>query len=332
MNVSASYAFRAISWSRHGVFDLFDHDAYGASARFWTYRPKWCQWKPKTNDLELTESPSSLVAPVWSLPRLHYHALLEKGSNGRNKSYVIDDLLKQCLHQGVPMWSMVKVMNERFVQDSTVDQHCDYAFHGREREILNSISGCTAPDDENITESSLDHISGHVSQLFTLGSFNSLFYIDLDWWLQLLSACPDDAGFCTCGRGMVSIFAISSMLINIRHFIQSVRPIIWVCRACSWIGMTACFSRTTVHYLHEGRTVGTGCLFAVTSSRNRTHGVRSRWSSSLVGISHSSAKVDWCKLLCRRNTVSCEYWQGFFRLWNQCKTMEVHKTAGKARG
>lgn len=52
-------------------------------------------------------------------------ALLEKGSDKRNKAWVVDDLLYQCLYKGVWSWSTVQALIERFFQDSTVDHLCD---------------------------------------------------------------------------------------------------------------------------------------------------------------------------------------------------------------
>lgn len=159
--------FSIISFTAHALgFELFvQKQAIGS----WCGTIGWCL---------------NLLRHQWLLFELFFdhidHKLLDKGSDERNKVWVVDDLLDQFLYKSVRVWPAVEVLVDVFGRDSTVDHLCYNPHHEWEANILNFIGGCTVPCGEDVAEGLYDQISGHGSHLLTLGSFNGYFYFNLD--------------------------------------------------------------------------------------------------------------------------------------------------------
>lgn len=155
----------------------------------------------------------------------------------------------------------------------------------------NEIGGCAVPCSEDVAGSGLNQIlDTHLISSRWAASradrtsiwINDLSSPYLSWWWRTLPLW---------GR-MSPIFAVSSMVIIIGYFIQSIIQKIWVCCARSWISMTAIRSRPKIQYHVERRTVGTKCSSGFAVFENLSHRVQYIRLNLLVSIFYSSTKVD----------------------------------------
>lgn len=110
-------------------------------------------------------------------------ALFEKGSDRRNKAWVINDLFDQCPRKAVRLLPAVETLVELLVQDSRWDHLFDHALHKQEGGISNAIGGSTVHCDEDATNDLFNQTSVHPSHLLLLAvltaDFTSIWIRDL---------------------------------------------------------------------------------------------------------------------------------------------------------
>lgn len=150
------------------------------------------------------------------------YALLDIRSKVCKKASINDNLLDQCLQRGAQSRPMVEVLVEVFVQNFMGDHICDDCCHERDGRVLRSIWECTTSCFENVADGLFDQNFGLASHLLTLGSLDSWFHAYLDFSLNfsIIYNYMDDKDFCSRWRGTGPVFAFSSMLIIMDHFLK----------------------------------------------------------------------------------------------------------------
>lgn len=162
---------------------------------------------------------------------------------------------------------------------------------------MNLLGACSVAYGDGIAARLLGKISGHISDLLSLGGLNSWYFLYLDQSFQVLFSYCHDCRIWLQIRVIGPITASTSDYVVMCHSIQRRFSSIWLLYTQCCFCRTASCGRVTACYCPKQLSVSKFYLQAFTAFKSQSHWTqfsRSRWLAEDI---HHSTKL-WQNCIC----------------------------------